>query len=1141
MAHLSNEDLILSSVRESSALIFHVALPVFKRPTLITKMLFTMVFSSLVSFTAQQVQLRTLAGVTTASTLTVTPAPLVTGISASITDISGAPTGGVFGVGTTISFFGSEPTILGSTVTTTSVIAGFTPITALAYMGNGGLLVLHATAATAYFNLQYSAPSFAFTLNSARSITAAPHSKNLEEAPAILPNTMFAIMNTMAGPTCSLIKYVVNPASFTTTVNSNLYLNCSATRNLNTVNSDYFSGGNGGAGADLRFYIFTTINLGLVKTIPVPANVNTFRGFSDSNDWMIFYEIIRTNAPLSTQVVKVNITEKDNGVAPSVGSPYTLAQSTPAGAIEIKTISMLGLFANSDPIGTAVTVIFLYKRDLTAYSFITVTTTDIYMDRTIVQFPDTLVNFTHYIGAIANQGPSYFYMAYKLSLDKCDLIVQSTCRKCEVDYYRTIQDDPSSSCINKPMFLPGYGADDVSNVVRPCDNIGCLSCANNFTQCTDCMAEFQLTPANVCKPFVPVNIALIQAPRNINNSDYTFWMVPSVNFTYANFAEIAQNMSIQAQIFTVGKSKPLPQNVTSIVKVIRNQIAELQVTINPLLVSQDSVLSINWPNNTDLLQDGITYKIMNFSQNITLKEPHLTFGYFNEMKKYKLYSYAMSYVMGAEVTSQMLVFYLDLALVLDPTQIGIRLVQSYKIYNKLKYVNVELGAKTQYFLEGIGEVLIGPQEFSKDLDAKKPTGTKGRLTTLKLGLDFTGLYAARFFIYLTSFGMRFFSDLVVKKRMELQVWLLAVAFYAPRLHCVLFNLICVDFMFYGFRDLLHMSGTDFPNIMAFFAAIFITWDIALLFKSGTNDRNWKLEFIIQNRGFAQSGIEDVIVVTEPDAPKDEDEEEDSEEQEKRKIVKRAAVDSIEEAKIDYAKTFFELGRDAGTIWFLTRHLRLNEKVYEDRWCRFYSIFKLIKACIYGATIVGSQYCPMMQGLLYVFIEAFMMGYVVFKFMKLKFISPFLLTIDLLQGLALFFFAILSMNIYTAQEGRTATSDAKQVTICFIIIMATIGEFVLSWVEVIYVLWNHMQGLKGEYASSYSWLRFLYRDLGYYDYIESKINNQPYKLTKTFFSSGEMVEERKKKIKCSHSLTRQPSPARAAAERAAQQDEETQDR
>lgn len=192
-----------------------------------------------------------------------------------------------------------------------------------------------------------------------------------------------------------------------------------------------------------------------------------------------------------------------------------------------------------------------------------------------------------------------------------------------------------------------------------------------------------------------------------------------------------------------------------------------------------------------------------------------------------------------------------------------------------------------------------------------------------------------------------------------------------------------------------------------------------MFKSATEDRNWRLEYIIQNRGFAQSGIEDVIVVTEPNEKKEDDEEDDDEDEEaqKRRVVKRAAVDSIEEARIDYPKTFIELGRDAGTIWFLTRNLRFNESVYNDRWCRFYGIFKIIKTCLYSATIVGCQFSPVAQCLLYIFMETFLMGYIVYKFMKLKFISPFLLTIDLLQGCALFLFACMTLAIYSEDKGK----------------------------------------------------------------------------------------------------------------------------
>lgn len=1079
------------------------------RPTNLTfRILFWYLLTLLPSLSSEQVQTRTMTQIDT--TLTLTPAVATTGIADSMADLT-TMVGGIYGdaASNTVLVFGSSTTNLGSIV----VVPALVNMVGVNYVGSGGTLVIGENVAVVYYDMQWTSPSFAFVQNAANSVLTA-HNKKLYEQAAILPNKTYAIMNIYdsagATPKSQLIKYAIAPALFTTIVNNNPYLGDTnqLTSNLNTISADYFSA------IYLTMYVYTTINLGLIKTIPLAANAAKASGLSDSKDWMIFYQLVTTTGSVSTQVVKINITEKDTGVVPSTGSPYTMGApfltNSPMGMVQISSLSLLGLFVNESPMMTLRFAIFLYKRDLTVYWMMGITTppTDAFAPRTAVAFPDLVDPFSYYIGSIVMEGGVPSFYAYQLQIDKCDLVVQSTCRKCEPDYYRTLQDDPASSCVSKPNFLPGYGADEVSNMVKPCENIGCLTCINNYTQCTLCDTNFQIVN-NACKPFVPINLTLVNAPKPINYSDFTFWVLPSLNFTYASFPEIAKNISIQVEMYTVGKRVPLDKNVTSVVKVIRNQVLELQVTIHPLLRSLDTIMSINFPNDTDIIQDGITYKFKAFWNNFTLKEPYLTFGYNNEMKKYLNYAYAMGYVMGAEVTSQMLVFYIDLALVMDPTQIGVRMVQSYKIYNRLKYINVQFGGKLEAFLQNIGEILIGPQEYSKDVDVRKPTGTKGKLTTLKLGLDFSGLYTARLFIYICTFSLRFFSELVVKKRMEVQIWLLAIAFYAPRLHCIVLNLICVDFMFYGFRDLLHMSGTDFPNIMAFFAIIFITWDFSLLFMSATNDRNWSMEFHIQNRGFAQSGIEDVIVVTESDSDEDE-ENENGEEKEKKKTVQRAAVDSIEEAKIDYQKTFIELGRDAGAIWFLTRNLRLDKEVYNDRWCRFYGIFKMLKTCFYSSTIIGCQFAPITQSLVYILMEISLMAYIVYKFLKLKFISPFLLTIDLLQGCALFMFAMLTMSIYTEQAGKTHNSDSTQITMCFVVILATIGEYFLSWVEAGFVFWNYLQSLKGSYASSYSWLRFLYRDLGYYDYVDAKMHNQPYKLSKTFFSAGQRLN--KKKVK-----------------------------
>jgi hypothetical protein len=81
-----------------------------------------------------------------------------------------------------------------------------------------------------------------------------------------------------------------------------------------------------------------------------------------------------------------------------------------------------------------------------------------------------------------------------------------------------------------------------------------------------------------------------------------------------------------------------------------------------------------------------------------------------------------------------------------------------------------------------------------------------------------------------------------------------------------------------------------------------------------------------------------------------------------------------------------------------------------------------------------------------------------------------------------------------------TNDSLQIAAILLVIIGLFSEFFLSWIEVGFGFWNHLQGLKGHYASSYTWLRFMYRDLGYYDYIRSSMTGQPYKLSKTFWGA-----------------------------------------
>jgi len=179
----------------------------------------------------------------------------------------------------------------------------------------------------------------------------------------------------------------------------------------------------------------------------------------------------------------------------------------------------------------------------------------------------------------------------------------------------------------------------------------------------------------------------------------------------------------------------------------------------------------------------------------------------------------------------------------------IKMLQVLKLFNRLRYININFGKLLTIFLEKTGAA-SKDQSLDPDLMMVYSGGAyHGKLTKLKVMILFLTKLHWKSLFYIISFFMRFYTKSLVKKVKALKSKKDGIItysnvdprvckkiFFQRKIHFILFNMVVIDFSFFCMRTMLYMRNPmDFNGylhiVLSYFLLTLIIQDVFYVFKS----------------------------------------------------------------------------------------------------------------------------------------------------------------------------------------------------------------------------------------------------------------------------------------------------------------------
>ena len=205
---------------------------------------------------------------------------------------------------------------------------------------------------------------------------------------------------------------------------------------------------------------------------------------------------------------------------------------------------------------------------------------------------------------------------------------------------------------------------------------------------------------------------------------------------------------------------------------------------------------------------------------------------------------AMS-VLSANVENSAIQAFLAVLFAVDPTGLLLRLAQILKIVNKLRFIRVEFGSRLYAFLKSIGDLFKIRRQADQSLDVRASVGYRGSFSDQNVDLQFESATLDKMIVYGFSWLLVAISSIVIWREIKAPKWLLIGMYWQRRIHFVIVSLFFADFLFFGFRTILHgkTKSIFLSMLCAHTVLALISLDFFLIMRSIFDNRAWKMALL----------------------------------------------------------------------------------------------------------------------------------------------------------------------------------------------------------------------------------------------------------------------------------------------------------
>ena len=643
----------------------------------------------------------------------------------------------------------------------------------------------------------------------------------------------------------------------------------------------------------------------------------------------------------------------------------------------------------------------------------------------------------------------------------CEAANNEVCSQCGVGYYLV-----AGLCYLKWELPSGWGLSGGSQAV-PCAFEGCRNCRADHRVCARCGDSYSASPQGKC--FRPLKIELKQATGFLGEDhlllDAVLTQGDLSSFSAAEASDLVTGYFPKWSRATfLGENKaPMDGSpLTSKFAVADLKVFSLRVGFQQAS-AQPSAVQVTFSHSEEFFIRG--RELFGLVEGVETIEGDFSNVMTAEIKKtYEGIGSAISGLAGS-TDSYVASTVFAAMMAFDVTGLLLRFAQVLKIVNKVRLMQLNFGPRLSVFLKSVGDmfVFLGPGNRARDVE--NSVGFRGAISKQYIDLEFGRVFVDKIVLYLISWALLAANFLARVRQLKLPVFWLHVMHYHPKVHLLLFNIVVVDFCFYGARSILHtrskLPGNEF---LAYLSLALISADFFILSLALFQNSLWEQTFKINLRkNFPEKFL-----------PRGE---------ELRKLVEQQARDlsSLEEATssqvqhesglldrttnpesnqrekpssrsrtIDYRKTYAQMHRLRRHVEFLSAPLAFRLSVNRSPLCRGFLLAHTWRVLAYQIFIVAGQYASGLLISVLLAVEGSKLAYTLwggggpFLNNKLQLLADVLQSAFMGLILAFFFFLHFRSTHDVIQKG-------PQLFGVTVIVVAVLTEWLLTLINIVWTL------------------------------------------------------------------------------------------
>jgi hypothetical protein len=608
------------------------------------------------------------------------------------------------------------------------------------------------------------------------------------------------------------------------------------------------------------------------------------------------------------------------------------------------------------------------------------------------------------------------------------------CTKCDLkkDYY--LDDNYCFSYMAAPNT---FGIDRTTGTLSDCTVAHCRDCQKDNTVCTDCdyMDGYYLE-GNVCQK-ADTGLLLSLNPRKPTNVDLSLILTTAIT--------LPVNQTLFYQSMT-----PILRMTIIFTSTTTNTTADLSFvhSLTPLESNVQLDISLKeFPPEKHYSVFVKTQKALNVTLEDRLFRVGGTNGTFEYEAKASLTEIAGAQAQGAAVGALMgnnlaITTIIMTAVALDPTGVLMKFNQILKVINKLYFININYGTRLTVFLAQIGGVQTKGDGMEEFLHAKS---SRGKFSQAHVTLEFLNQNIYKVILYSFSFIVQMVNYFYLGYKNRCHVNFLKFYYYSLKVHLIIFNLVFIDFIWFGSRNLLHSRGFSIPSyLFTCLILVSLTVDLAMVFNNTMTDRYWRYRM-------RERRIYEFFAAIESEKMEDEQrllftwkrknkfsKKEVPEELRPPKIVKK----DFSGKPVDYEKTLESLYSNSHLFMIMSTTLRPAREVYLNVMPRSLFSFFLLRGIAYQGLILGGSYVTGLTIGLLMVVEIAKIGHSVYCYVKYKYLKNIIcLLMEVSQSFFLLLFQIIAMALHPKAFDEIIM-DFYQDAGIWIVIASCVAEYLL---------------------------------------------------------------------------------------------------